>query len=65
MQFLAFEDLKGKGISYSKPHLWRLIKANKFPRPVRGLGSANSWAEAEIDAFVAQRVAARDSEKAA
>lgn len=36
---LGFDDLRLFGIRYSRAHLYRLIKAGKFPRPVR-LGEA-------------------------
>lgn len=58
MRFLTYDDLKTKGVRYSKPHLWRLIKEGKFPPPIKGLGSQNVWTEPEIDAAVAERVAA-------
>jgi prophage regulatory protein len=66
MRFLNYEDLKAKGISYSKPHIWRLNKLpagdpRKFPDPIKGLGPENTWAENEIDAYVEARVAARDA----
>lgn len=60
MRFLHHDDLKAKGISYSKPHLWRLIQQGRFPAPVRGLGQQNVWAESEIDEYIAQRVAERE-----
>jgi predicted DNA-binding transcriptional regulator AlpA len=41
MKLLSIDELKSvKGVVYSKPHLWRLIRAGKFPRPIR-LGQ--SW----------------------
>ena len=36
---LSFDDLRLFGIRYSRGHLYRLIKAKKFPQPVR-LGEA-------------------------
>ena len=59
MRFLVYSDLKEKGISYSKEHLWRLIKAGRFPKPVKGLGPQNKWSEEEVDLAVAERLAAR------
>jgi len=61
MHFLTYADLKEKGIDYSKEHLWRLIKAGKFPKPVKGLQAANVWPEPEVDNAIAARMAARDS----
>jgi len=61
MVFLKFCDLRTKGVGYSKAHLWRLIRAGKFPAPVKGLGQQNVWPESEIDAVVAERVAEREA----
>jgi prophage regulatory protein len=33
--FVTFDDIKLLGICYCRAHLYRLIKAGKFPRPVR------------------------------
>jgi predicted DNA-binding transcriptional regulator AlpA len=64
-RFLSYAELEPKGIKYSKPHLWRLIKEKKFPAPVKGLGVENCWAEDLIDKYIAGRVAAaRDAEMA-
>ena len=59
MRFLTYDDLELKGIDYSKEHLWRLIKAKRFPPPIKGLGPQNKWTEEEIDRIVAERIAAR------
>jgi len=65
MRLLDYEGLKAKGFRYSRTHLWRLIKAGHFPRPVKlGHGSRNSWVEQEIDEWIAARVAARDARPA-
>jgi prophage regulatory protein len=59
-QLIHHEDLKLKGIPYSKPHLWRLEKQGKFPRRVPlGLGRY-AYVEAEIDNWIAERIAERD-----
>jgi prophage regulatory protein len=56
---LDYGDLQGRGIKYSKTHLWRLSKAGKFPQPVKLGPGRNAWLESEIDDFVASRIAAR------
>jgi prophage regulatory protein len=62
MRLLDYEGLKAKGFRYSRAHLWRLIKAGRFPRPVKlGPGSRNAWVEQEIDAFIKSKVAERDA----
>jgi prophage regulatory protein len=59
MRLLHYKDLTSRGIPYSRQWLDQLIKAGKFPRPVK-LGTRRiAWVEAEIDqhlkAFVDQR----------
>ena len=64
MNFLVHADLREKKkITYSKAQLWRLTKLpsddpRKFPAPVKGLGPENVWAEPDVDAYIARRVAA-------
>jgi prophage regulatory protein len=65
MRFLSYDALKEKGITYSKPHLWRLIKAKRFPPPIKGLGAENVWSETEVDDVITARIAARDGPQAA
>lgn len=52
-----------KGWPYTRQHTDRLVKAGKFPRPIKAVegGSKNLWDEAEYDALMAARVAARDT----
>jgi len=62
MRLLPFEDLRPqKGINYSRPHLWRLEKAGDFPKRVSLGRNRVAWAEPEIDRWIEQRIAARDS----
>ena len=49
----------------SSPQLWRLIKAGKFPAPVKDMAKENVWAEHEIDAYVEAKMAERGASKAA
>jgi prophage regulatory protein len=65
MKILSYDDLKARGISYSKVHLWRLERAQKFPKRVALSQSRHGWLETEIDAWIATRVAARHSAEAA
>jgi prophage regulatory protein len=62
-RLLELVELKPvKGISYSKAQLYRLIKAGKFPRPIKLGEHRIAFVESEIDAFIAARIAARDAE---
>lgn len=64
-RLIAHEDLKSKGIPYSKPHLWRLERAGKFPKRVPIGASRYGYVETEIDAYVDDLIKARDGEQAA
>jgi prophage regulatory protein len=59
MRILSYDDLKGRGINYSKVHLWRLEKARKFPQRIPLSENRHGWLESEIDAWLADRIAAR------
>jgi len=64
-RIILYPDLKThKGIGHSKTQLWRLERVGKFPKRVQLSPGRHGWVEAEIDAFIAERIAARD-EKAA
>jgi len=64
-RLIAHEDLKSKGIPYSKPHLWRLERAGKFPKRVPIGASRYGYVETEIDAYVDELIKARDAGKQA
>jgi predicted DNA-binding transcriptional regulator AlpA len=50
-----------RGIDYSDTHRDRLIKAGKFPKPVKfGPGSKLHWIESEIDEWLAAKIAQRE-----
>jgi prophage regulatory protein len=66
MKLLAYDDLKSKGIPYSKIQLWRLEKDGRFPKRVRlGGGARYAWSEREIDNWIADRIRDRDAVAAA
>jgi prophage regulatory protein len=65
MRFVTYDGLREKGITYSKPHLWRLIKVGRFPAPVKGLGAENVWLEREVNSIIEGRVADRVKTEAA
>lgn len=65
VRLIGFAALAAKGITYSRQHLHRLIRARKFPRPVKmgasgGYRARNAWIESEIDTYIASRIAERD-----
>jgi len=60
-KLLDADDLWACGIKFSRQHLFRLIKAGKFPRPIKlGGGGRNTWIADEIDAWIAARISERD-----
>jgi prophage regulatory protein len=65
IKLLSMGELKPcKGIPYSKPHLWRLIKMKKFPAPVRIGQNRVAFVEDEIDAWLQGKIAERDGQQA-
>jgi prophage regulatory protein len=59
MKLLDPEALEAKGIKFSDTHICRLIRAGKFPKPVK-IGARNHWVETEIDKYIADKLARRD-----
>jgi len=60
MRFISFDDLRDKGINFSRSYLCRLQKAGKFPKSVK-IGAARiGWVEAEIDQWMADCIKQRD-----
>jgi prophage regulatory protein len=65
MNFLNNADLRARGIKFSRQHRDRLIKAGKFPKPVKlgtGATGVNSWLESEIEEYQKARIAQRDAQ---
>jgi prophage regulatory protein len=59
-RLISHDDLKAKGIPYSKVHLWRLEKQNRFPKRVRIGSGRYGYVEAEIDEYIDGCIEARD-----
>jgi prophage regulatory protein len=61
MRVLSFFDLHDiKGIRWSRQHLGRMIKAGRFPKPLKIGDATVAWAEDEIDAWLGGRMVERD-----
>jgi prophage regulatory protein len=61
-RILSFNDLKDKkGIRWTRQHTWREVKARRFPEPVRLGANTIAWVEDEIDAWLGQRIAERNT----
>jgi prophage regulatory protein len=64
MKLIDYEGLRAKGFEYSRPHIWRLIQAGRFPKPIQfgqGQGSRNVWVEEELDELIKQKMAQREN----
>ena len=59
MRMLTTADLRDKGIKWSRQHIHQKVKAGLFPIPAKLGASTISWPEAEIDAWLRERVAHR------
>lgn len=60
MKLVAFPALSGKGIPFSRMHIYRLMKSGEFPKTVPVGKNRVAWLESELDAWIESRVAQRD-----
>ncbi len=59
-RLIVYKELKPvKGIRYSRMHLRRLMMADQFPQAVRVSDHYIAWYEHELDAWIAEKAAAR------
>ncbi len=66
MRLILISELKAqKGVPYSRGHLYRLINAGEFPKPIQCGGQRVAFVESEIDAWIASKITARDNAKEA
>jgi prophage regulatory protein len=59
MKLLSREDLRARGIRWSRQHLDRMVKAGEFPRPLKLGAGTCAWLEPEINAWIEARAAER------
>jgi prophage regulatory protein len=59
MKLIGWKDLKTRGITFSRSRMDTLVKEGKFPRPVTLGFSTQGFIEDEIDAYLAEKAAAR------
>lgn len=52
-------------VGMSRPSLYRMMKAGTFPLQVRLSPGAVGWLRSEVEGWLAERAAARDSRQAA
>jgi prophage regulatory protein len=60
-RLLRYDELKDKGVVWTRMHLDRLEKAGRFPRRVHLSQRTVGWIEDEIDAFLAAKLAERNA----
>jgi prophage regulatory protein len=59
-KLLSREDLRARGIKFSRVHLHRLERAGLFPQHVKyGAGNFIAWFEHEVDQYLDALAAAR------
>ena len=46
----------------SKTSIWRRVRDGTFPKPVKSSPGCVAWLEDEVDAWIVDRITARDSE---
>ena len=63
MVVLSFPELKNLGVRFSRQHIRRLVKAGKFPAPIKIGENTNAWLESEIDRYLKDRIAERDAKQ--
>jgi predicted DNA-binding transcriptional regulator AlpA len=60
-RILGYDDLKSKGIKFSRQWISVLIKQGRFPKAVRMGEASAGFIEAEIDAWIEGLIDARDA----
>jgi prophage regulatory protein len=60
MRFLRKPEVKAKtGLGYTT--IYDLVKANKFPKPVRLTDNCSAWVDSEVEEWQRSRVEKRDA----
>lgn len=60
MPLIPLAELPAKGITYSRNYIDRLIKEDRFPKPIFLSPRRRAFLETEIDAWIKARVDQRD-----
>lgn len=47
--------------SLSVPHIWRMARENKFPKPFKLSDHRSGWLEDDVDAWISERIGAADA----
>ena len=62
MKLISIRELDGMGVSYSRAHIYRLVRAGKFPKPIKLGENRIAWVEAEVDEWINNKIAERDAD---
>jgi predicted DNA-binding transcriptional regulator AlpA len=49
----TYDDLKARGLRYTRRYTLRLARTGKFPRPLRGGTKLTHWARSPVDQYFA------------
>ena len=61
---LSYPELRDrKGIVWSRAHVYRMIHAGKFPRPLKLGEGTSAWLEEEVDRWLDRCATQRDSRR--
>jgi len=52
---LSFEQLRARGVPFTRVHINRMMEAGQFPRAVEISQNRIAWDASEIDAWIASR----------
>jgi prophage regulatory protein len=61
MKVLGYPDLRSKGIKFTRQHIHKLTRQGRFPPPFKLGNNTNAWTETEIDEYLKDCVAQRDT----
>ena len=61
MQFLTVRQTAEK-VGYHPVHIMRLVKANKFPKPIKMNDFAVRFVDEEVAQYMLERIAERDAQ---
>jgi prophage regulatory protein len=64
VRILRLRDVEER-VGLRRANIYRRAATGTFPKPIRLGPNASGWIESEIDAWLAERVAARDAQAGA